>query len=92
MSEISGPLPSSCNYKTYCHCIVCHGHGLSLFPFVTEELLSDSRVYFMIRIGNNIIESLELEGTSEGHLVQLPCNEETSTAQSGCPGPDPASP
>jgi len=23
-----------------------------------------------------IIESLELEGTSEGHLVQLPCNEQ----------------
>ena len=22
-----------------------------------------------------IIESLELEGTSEGHVVQLPCNE-----------------
>ena len=25
---------------------------------------------------NRIIESLELEGTFKGHLVQLPCNEQ----------------
>jgi len=27
-------------------------------------------------LGHRIIESFELEGTLEGHLVQLPCNEQ----------------
>jgi len=39
-----------------------------------------------VRYAVRIIESLELEGTSEGHLVQLLCNEQ-GHHRSGCPGP-----
>ena len=33
-------------------------------------------IHFMCSTIHRIIESLELEGTSKGHLVQFPCNEQ----------------
>jgi len=41
---------------------------------------------------HRITESLELEGTSDGHLVNSPAMNRDITARSGYPGPDPASP
>lgn len=52
---------------------------------------------FQVVLPHRIIERFGLKGTSEGHAVQLPCSEQTSSTRSGCfhphgfeqPGPGP---
>jgi len=38
------------------------------------QILSRYSYSFSISTDHRILESLELEGTSEGHQIQLPCN------------------
>ena len=47
--------------------------------------------YLALSYNHRVMESLELEGTFQGPLAQLPAVHRDTTAPSGCPGPDPAS-
>jgi len=51
---------------------------------------SSAAIKYIITSFIRITESLELEGTSEGHLDPLHCND--TTARLCCTGPDPALP
>ena len=56
------------------------------------KLLNITPIHWNNFIRDLVIEPLELEGTAEGHLVQLPCNEQGHHGQIRLPRPDPASP
>ena len=55
---------------------------MSIRPFVRPgggQQVAVLRYFFTwqnLELENRVIEPLELEGTSEGKLVQLPCNEQ----------------
>jgi len=49
-----------------------HAYGELIMQLVRDITLIIHEIFLP---GLCFIESLELKGTSEGHLVQLPCNE-----------------
>ena len=57
-----------------------HSHSsVRLYCISMEQascMLAAAQQWKLISENHRIIESLESEGTSEGHLVQLPCNEQ----------------